>query len=87
MSRSNPQNPFTPSQIHSNDQPYTEVPEAERHYVGRNKGKVDVFVQAPDRYEYERWKASRRLGRPEWELADEPDFDNRLDNVEDKEIP
>jgi hypothetical protein len=35
-----------------------------------------------DKYSYERRKAARRLGVPESELEDEPDFDTRIDMAE-----
>lgn len=75
MSRSQPQ-------VRSNAD-YQDIPESQRHYIGRDKPSIEVSVQKPDRYEYERWQTSRRLGIPEWELPDTPDYDNRLDNIDE----
>jgi hypothetical protein len=76
MSRSKP----TKARAH---EPYQAVPEARRYYIGRDKAQINVSVQQPDRYSYDRWKASRKLGLPEWELADEPDTD--IYNLREKE--
>lgn len=74
MSRSNQTN--TPTY-------HEDFEEKERYYVGYHQPEVETSVQKPDPYEYERWKASRRLGIPEWELPDEPDYNNRLDNIDE----
>lgn len=79
MSRSNKN-----IQIQTDDVPYKEIPEADRYYIGRNKAGVQVSVQKPDKYEYDRWQASRKLSKPEWDLEDEPD-DDRF-NLREKEL-
>lgn len=61
----------------------SKTPEPERHYIGHDKPGVDISVQQPDPHSYARWKASRELGLPEWDLADEPDYNNRLDNIDE----
>jgi hypothetical protein len=35
--------------------------------------------QPYDKYEYARWKASRELKLPEYDLPDEPDFNTNFD--------
>jgi hypothetical protein len=83
MSRSQPHENHSTKKVIPHE--YQDIPEEQRHYIGRDKASIETTVQQPDKYSYDRWAASRRCKLPEWELADEPDFDNRLDNIEEKE--
>lgn len=51
----------------------------ERYYVGYHMPVVEIEIQAPDPYYWERRKAAERLNRDEASLEDEPDFNPRMD--------
>lgn len=55
------------------------VPEEARHYIGKDKPKVQVTRVPADKQWYYRNQAALRLHKDQSELEDEPDFDTHLE--------